>query len=201
MRTQSRAVLVTLAAVVWILLFPSISLAQYVLSSAFCLNVVKNQCVDAVGDGGKVTISQLKQSRDGRRLYYWANVRAGGEATVAFALLRDGRCYQEAITYPEEKFRDHPTALASLWAYVSNLSVGDVLSALDIKKIEGDAGLKGVTLVDARVNAVIVPKSSSYRISTYRLLSCAGTVRARLLGGDGNPLSGDNETKTLLLAE
>ncbi len=201
MRPQLRIFWAMLIAISSFLLFPSVSSAQYVLSSAFCLNVVKNRCVEAVGNGGKVSVSQLKQANDGRRIYYWADVRAGSEAPIAFALLRDGPCYHETITYPEEKFREHPTTLSTLWAYVSNLSVGDVLNALDIEKVEGEAGLDGVTLVAAKLNAVIVPKSSSYRIYTYRLLSCSGSIRARLLDNNGEPLAGDNDTKALLLTE
>lgn len=173
------------------------SFAQYVNDTAFCANVVKNECVGLIANGATVGIGSLPIVEGHRTIYFWANLSASRSRAVGLYILRNGSCYPNETKISDKKLRSQPGFLITIGAYLtSGRLVSDVMDTLSIKsggaKIGATAGA-GPAKIDASVNAVVVPGASEYRVHHYRYVICPGTFIARVVDKDGRPFPGNNE--------
>ena len=93
-------------------------------------------------------------------------------AQVAILMTRQGTCYSDAVSLPEEKFKASRSRLRTIWSFVSSLTLADVVPRLGLD-IKGEIGTAKGMPVDAKASIAFTKPSEGYRIHTYRNVGCA----------------------------
>lgn len=174
---------------------PSNSFGQYVRDSAFCKKIVKHRCTDVLTHGSNVRIGSLPIVNGKRTIFFTANLRNPDEKFISLHMIRKGSCYKPDIVIPDRDFGAKTTSFQKVKAYLSSLTIREIWHMLGISEVQPGAVVREV---DLRVTVVLVPDANIFRINTFRHVSCAGELFARVLDSKGNPIPGDNEIRVLI---
>jgi hypothetical protein len=175
--------------------------SDYVVDTAFCKSIKNDkECVDAIPAGSTIGVRDLRSGADGRLVHFWVKVQNENAAQVAILMTRQGTCYSDAVSLPEEKFKASRSRLRTIWSFVSSLTLADVVTRLGLD-IKGEIGTAKGMPVDAKASIAFTKPSEGYRIHTYRNVGCAGTITARAFDSNGEAIPGNNPVKVLTIRE
>jgi len=170
---------------------PGAQAATSVLETTFCLKRPGAACAEPVGDRSSVTLAQLPQDGNGRRVIYFFSRLRLETGRVAFVVIeRVGSCYGKGSPKLYVSPRLRTQGWASFWGEVSKRLADFSLSP------------QGQGFLAVGIAAPLgpkVPQNSFQDVHAFgeREMNCAGKILARVLDFEGKPMPGDNELKEL----
>lgn len=163
--------------------------ATEVVESTFCLKRAPGGCEAPAKDS--VSLSQLPQAADGRRVIYFFSRMKLATGRVAFLVIeREGSCYGRGLPKLYVNPRLRTPGWTSFWEDVGRRLKDFSLSA-------GGQGLLAVGV--AAQMGPGVPQGIAQGVLAFgeREMDCPGKLLGRVLDFDGKPLPGENELQEI----